>query len=681
MESVTVRIPKRKVGKDAVVEMWKVKDAVVEMWKVKVNRPKPKTTSIPAAVLDGPLAPQHVQDFFIKERGEEDRFRMDGLALFGAMFSKTLAAEWDMLMQRAAQDKDVRVYLAIEDSELATLPWELMTDDAGPLFLRPNPIVLRWSSPLSKSKKPLSDPWPIKILVVVGCQEAQASEIGVDKELAAIRQCLRAVDHSFDIELLDARYTRCNRGEFRARLDTFNPHILHFIGHATSDRKSAALKLWDREEAIWDSWPADELLIALQHKKRELRVVYLNACRTQAKGQQVTAASLADAFLKANVPAVIAMQADVHGDAANIGAAQFYERLAAGDTVDVAVEAGRARMLDQPDLSMRTRNPFCAVLTVQREPEAILRFRRRLTDNEQRDAIEECSTLKPVRSLFVNREILRRDLIATFFSAPPGKERSAAIFRGRQDAGKSWLAKWLLAVYAFRNCRVRYIEARHYPNWLGLMRAVVSHKKSGDYVGQPLPQKAQNYFYWTLHHVARGEPVPPGDPPARVLELDQPLTEVILNDNDAVSKIMLAFLEALRIAADGQSFLLVVDHWHNAGDHGAAPVTIADLKANLWDRIAEEHLSPVKLLLIMPPDAADETLDVEYPTAHWKHVKLAEIPVSEAPRLLFELYGLHFKGAEPSQKEKETFFIKAALLPKELDYWCVNVRKMFGAQR
>jgi hypothetical protein len=675
MEFVTIRIPPRKAGADAVVEWY--------AWKDGARPADPDATSkISAVDLNGTLSPDKVQGHFTSETGESDQFALDGRSLFDSMFAGDLTVKWSAATQLAANDEEVRVFLQVEDAELARLPWELMTDDDGPLFLRPNPLVIRWRNP-SVNVSDKSTPWPIRVLVVVGCSEKQAVAIGVDQELRAIRRTLHCVDHSFDLEVLDARFKRCNRTEVMKAITKFDPHVLHFIGHATSDVKNAALKLWDKDArgGTTEDWPAGELKVTLQQqKKRSLRLVYLNACRTQdAAKESVTASTLADAFLKLGVPAVIAMQADVHGDAAQLVAAEFYDQLAKGQTVDVAVEAGRARLLTVAGVDMKTRNPFCAVLTIQRPPEQVLKFRS-LVGAKEKKQIEQCAILKPVRQLFVNQSPLRRDLITAFFSPATDDELSAAVVRGAKSAGKSWLAKWMLAVGAFQKCGVRYVEARKHSDWLALMRSVVSDEQSGQYVAQRLPQKARDYFYWTLKHVAAGQSVPPGDPPNNVNDDGLTLSQCIAKDNDAVSKIMAAFLEALKIAADGQYFILVADHWQPDADHGTAVVTMADLKTHLWDRIAEDHQSPVKLLLIPPPpdpkDAA--AADEPYPTAHWKHVNLDNVPPDEAAGLLLELYALRFGGAEPSDDERQAFRVKRAMLMKQLDDYALAIKGALG---
>jgi len=676
MDSLTIRLPKRKPGGNCLVELYRWAGG-------KIEAAPTAETSIAAADLapGAKLDPSRLQEFFLDRKGVAVEFETIGTDLFAAVFNGDVATVWN-----AAAKEDLRVYLAVEDDELSRLPWELMVDEQSlPVFLRSEPRFLRCSRHELPAQGEAAR-WPVRVLVVVGCTGEQAEELGVDQELMAIRTCLRAVDHSFDLELLDARREDCNPSSIRGRIERFGPHILHFIGHATADAKGgAALSLWDRSAASWVSWPARQITLSLSNLKHDLRLAYLNACRThvQAKEKRPSpVASLAGAFFGARVPAVIAMQADIHGEAANLCAAEFYRRLAAGEALDAALEGGRLRIMERPEFSDRTRGPYTPVLTVQAEPEGVLCYRRKVEEDARRDSIESCDTLKPVRRLFIDQAPLRRDLLATFFAAPPGKERSAAVFRGSQDAGKSWLAKWLLAACAFQDYAVRYVEARHHANWLEMMRFVVSKSQDGHYVQQPLPPKAQDYFYWTLNHVALGAPVPPGEPPLRVADEGCKLTQAISGDNEAVTKIMQAFLEALRIAAGKGHFLLVADHWHASGDHGTAQVTVQDLKANLWDQIAKDHQSPVKLLLILPPAEllAQQAAADEYPEAHWKRVNFTAIPGSEVPDLLLELYRLNY-GEEPSAREREALLlIQTPSLPKELDDSCKFVRKRIGGR-
>jgi hypothetical protein len=251
------------------------------------------------------------------------------------------------------------------------------------------------------------------------------------------------------------------------------------------------------------------------------------------------------------------------------------------------------------------------------------------------------------------------------------------VFHGLRDAGKTWLAKWLLAAWAFRGHQVLYLETRSYDNWLEMMKKAATEGTTGHFVRRPLPPPARDYFFWVLNHVARGVPLPPRNPPAEVADETQHLTAAILRDNDAVPKIMAAFLQALRIAAGDREMLLVFDHLHSVGDHGVAEATVNDLRTHLWEVIAEDHASPVKLLLILPPATPDASGTPHYPAAHWRHVALKEIPDVEVSDLLLEFYRLRYRE-EPSAFEREVLTgPQNPMLPGSLDETCKFVRSRF----
>ena len=76
-------------------------------------------------------------------------------------------------------------------------------------------------------------------------------------------------------------------------------------------------------------------------------VVVLNACQSGAVGEDLEA-SVATALLRAGCAAVVAMAYSVYAVAAAEFMAVFYERLFAGDTLSIAVTAGRRRLFEHP---------------------------------------------------------------------------------------------------------------------------------------------------------------------------------------------------------------------------------------------------------------------------------------------------------------------------------------------
>jgi CHAT domain-containing protein len=112
--------------------------------------------------------------------------------------------------------------------------------------------------------------------------------------------------------------------------------LWHFAGHGAAD--GIYFTGARGQEMLVEAETLGQLLAG-----EGVRLAVLNACRAGAGGGQ--AASVAGALLRADVPAVVAMQADVSDATADAFAAAFYDAIAVGQGVDRAVTAARKAIL------------------------------------------------------------------------------------------------------------------------------------------------------------------------------------------------------------------------------------------------------------------------------------------------------------------------------------------------
>ena len=261
-----------------------------------------------------------------------------GQILFEALFQGPVKDVYTRSQSTLGADEGLRLRLNIDlehEAEVAALPWEFLCDpDQGPLAMLDSPVV-RYL-PHQSVIPGLSTPLPLKILLT-GAQTPPPAPI--EAELAEVAAALQALGDNIQI----VTEPHLTSAKLRARLrEGF--HVWHFIGHGGISRDGAT-SLLRFEDASGDTADisARELGILLQ--RSGLRLVVLNACNSGALALDPFR-SVAPALIRAQIPAVVAMQFSVPHEAARAFAGEFYRTLAAGLPIDMCVTEGRKAVLD-----------------------------------------------------------------------------------------------------------------------------------------------------------------------------------------------------------------------------------------------------------------------------------------------------------------------------------------------
>ncbi len=235
----------------------------------------------------------------------------------------------------------LRLRLDLEKEEmrpLATLPWELLHDPQFHTFYgqgRRRLLVRQLASPLRAA--PLAVTPPLRILPVASLPSG-TTPLGLETEIQGLRDILHG-EESFEL-LSPAGPTL--KGMRRA-LRRERPHVLHFLGHGSFDTVMGEGHLLF-EDGSGGADPVDsELLMGLLDEFRHhLRLVVLNTCWSAAMPRdQSPWATVGAALSLKGIPAVVAMQFPIRDEDAIHFSKSFYESLATGDPVDVAVGEGR----------------------------------------------------------------------------------------------------------------------------------------------------------------------------------------------------------------------------------------------------------------------------------------------------------------------------------------------------
>ncbi|MBW4617173.1 MAG: SUMF1/EgtB/PvdO family nonheme iron enzyme [Desmonostoc vinosum HA7617-LM4] len=123
--------------------------------------------------------------------------------------------------------------------------------------------------------------------------------LSIQEEIEAIASVLENVSHPIAVEIVVKVATSQTLQDVLS--SRIKPLIIHFIGHGTKESDNTALVLED-EMGISRHFSEEELDIALSNQKQApCQLVLLNACHSE---------KLAQAFIKAGVPHIIAVNAE-----------------------------------------------------------------------------------------------------------------------------------------------------------------------------------------------------------------------------------------------------------------------------------------------------------------------------------------------------------------------------------
>jgi len=234
----------------------------------------------------------------------------------------------------------LRVRINIDPAawELSTLPWEFLYDrDDGPgrfVSLQQDISLTRFVVTDRASASPAVPP-PLRVLGMVSNPKG---DLDVGAERTEIERGL-ADDDRIEIIWTDGGTLR----DLEAKLnDEF--HVFHYIGHGDFDpvKKEGVLVLEDGEEGM-QMVSAEAIR---RNLPRSLEVAVLNACKGATGSGSSLFSSTAVELVSGGLSAVVAMQYEITDKGAGAFAAKFYQRLAAGDYLETAMEAARGAIAD-----------------------------------------------------------------------------------------------------------------------------------------------------------------------------------------------------------------------------------------------------------------------------------------------------------------------------------------------
>lgn len=260
----------------------------------------------------------------------------------------------------------IRIELECKDQDLAVWPWEYLYKPLDEALKYSDDFLVNLAKQLVLNRKlyrvgsaDLATTRPVKVLLVV----AKPKELGyVDytpvrdylqelqqKGIVALDDTLIEIvpsppldeAHMPDYRIQMASYDgpKITREAFREKVEAFDPHIIHFIGHGKRAERTGRISLIDEGGAA--DWVEDITFAGWLQNCASLKLIFLQACESALPDPYRTTSGMAMQLAKKDIPAVVAMQYKIDNQTANNFARGFYRALAQGQSVDLSVRAGR----------------------------------------------------------------------------------------------------------------------------------------------------------------------------------------------------------------------------------------------------------------------------------------------------------------------------------------------------
>lgn len=261
-----------------------------------------------------------------------------GRMLFESLFDGRVREVYDRSRGGLRSGQALRLVfnVAAGEREVGALPWEFLHDpDWGPLGLQ-NASIVRYL-PQPSAMPTLKTPLPLRVLL---SGAATPPKPDIERELGEVHQALADLERRDLVQIAVEPHLTPQKLQALLRQDF---HVWHFVGHGGFDREDASGRLYF-EDATGDIEAISATQLGLLLNGSGLRLIVLDACKS-ARLSTYPFHSVAPALIRAQIPAVIAMQFSVPQEATRAFAGEFYRALAQGFPIDACVTEGRRSVM------------------------------------------------------------------------------------------------------------------------------------------------------------------------------------------------------------------------------------------------------------------------------------------------------------------------------------------------
>ena len=232
-----------------------------------------------------------------------------------------------------------RLWIVSTEADLLNLPLELIPRDGGSFLIEGGHLLLRRTAEQAAATAvavPVTRPGPLRVLFMA-CAPEGSDQLAYEVEQEAIeRLCIQAGRGVH----LDTEFSGTLAGLIR-KIQTFRPHLVHLSGHASLEDNGMGHFLFEDEFGKADPVPAADIT-SQAFANFGVGMVFFSGCETARSG----IAGVCQAVVNSgHVPLVLGWGLSVADDLATRFAASLLTSLAAGETVDIAMDRARTEIL------------------------------------------------------------------------------------------------------------------------------------------------------------------------------------------------------------------------------------------------------------------------------------------------------------------------------------------------
>lgn len=269
----------------------------------------------------------------------EEFIKETGRSLFEALFTKSVLGIFEASLSRSrqAERKGVRIRLTVDDSEMASWPWELLYDAERNLFLaNSEETTLSRYLHVREPQRLIRSRSPLRVLVVIS-SPAGVPKLDVEEEERLIGNALQGLINVGHVQVEVSRDSTLLG--LRRILDGEGFNVVHFVGHGEFEKDKGLLALKGTHGDV--RWVDDEQFANLFLGSKHVGLIILNSCQGAKQSTNRSFGGMAPALVQRGIPAVVAMQYPISDSTAKLFSQEFYAYLAKGYPVDVAVQKTR----------------------------------------------------------------------------------------------------------------------------------------------------------------------------------------------------------------------------------------------------------------------------------------------------------------------------------------------------